>query len=51
MEKSLYYPGILLHDSPREADLSEEIYKRLFLFAEKKWKNVRHRAPLGIGLW
>jgi hypothetical protein len=35
MEKSLYFPGALIHDSPREADLSEEIYKRLFLFAEK----------------
>lgn len=38
MEKSLYFPGILLHDSPREADLSEEIYKRLFCFAEKMEK-------------
>ena len=35
MEKSLHFPGVLIHDSPREADLSEEIYKRLFLFAEK----------------
>ena len=44
MEKSLYFPGILLHDSPREADLSEEIYKRLFLFAEKMEKCTS--APL-----
>lgn len=35
MERSLYSPGILIHDSPREADLSEEIYKRLFAFANK----------------
>lgn len=35
IEKTLCFPGILIHDSPREADLSEEIYKRLFLFAEK----------------
>ena len=35
MERSLCFPGILIHDSPREADLSEEIYKRLFLFASK----------------
>lgn len=35
MEKSLFLPGILVHDSPREADLSEEIYKRLFAFANK----------------
>lgn len=35
MEKSLYFPGVLIHDSPREADLSGEIYKRLFLLAEK----------------
>jgi chromosome segregation ATPase len=35
MERSLYFPGILIHDSPREADLSEEIYKRLFAFANK----------------
>jgi hypothetical protein len=44
MEKSLYFPGVLLHDSPREADLSEEIYKRLFLFAEKMEKCTS--APL-----
>ena len=44
MEKSLSFPGILLHDSPREADLSEEIYKRLFLFAEKMEKCTS--APL-----
>ncbi|MCU1224609.1 MAG: hypothetical protein JWQ42_2702 [Edaphobacter sp.] len=44
MEKSLYFPGVLIHDSPREADLSEEIYKRLFLFAEKLEKSTS--APL-----
>lgn len=44
MEKALYFPGILIHDSPREADLSEEIYKRLFLFAEKMEKCTS--APL-----
>ena len=44
MEKSLYFPGVLIHDSPREADLSEAIYKRLFLFAEKLEKCTS--APL-----
>jgi hypothetical protein len=44
MEKSLHFPGVLIHDSPREADLSEEIYKRLFLFADKLEKCTS--APL-----
>lgn len=35
LEKSLFFPGMLIHDSPREADLSEEIYKRLFVFADE----------------
>lgn len=35
MESSLFFPGILIHDSPREADLSEGIYRRLFVFADK----------------
>lgn len=44
MEKFLHFPGVLIHDSPREADLSEEIYKRLFLFAHKLEKCTS--APL-----
>lgn len=44
LENSLHFPGLLIHDSPREADLSGEIYKRLFLFAEKMQKCTS--APL-----
>ncbi len=33
MEKSLFLPGLLVHDSPREADLSETPYGRIFRFA------------------
>lgn len=33
MESSLHLPGILVHDSPREADLSKTIYDRIFRFA------------------
>lgn len=35
LERSLFFPGILVHDSPREADLSEEVYRRLFEFSAK----------------
>ena len=35
LERSLFFPGMLIHDSPREADLSEAIYKRLFVFVDK----------------
>lgn len=35
LESSLFFPGILLHDSPREADLSETVYRRLFEFSAK----------------
>lgn len=35
LERSLFLPGILVHDSPREADLSEEVYRRLFEFSAK----------------
>jgi len=35
MERSLCMPGILVHDSPREADLSQTVYERLFAFAAK----------------
>lgn len=35
LERSLFFPGILVHDSPREADLSEMVYRRLFEFSAK----------------
>lgn len=35
LERSLFFPGMLVHDSPREADLSEEVYRRLFEFSAK----------------
>ena len=35
MERSLFLPGMLVHDSPREADLSQTVYERLFAFAVK----------------
>lgn len=35
LERSLFFPGVLIHDSPREADLSETVYRRLFEFAAK----------------
>ena len=35
LERSLFFPGMLIHDSPREADLSETVYRRLFEFSAK----------------
>jgi soluble cytochrome b562 len=35
LEHSLFFPGLLIHDSPREADLSETVYSRLFEFSAK----------------
>jgi hypothetical protein len=35
LERSLFFPGMLIHDSPREADLSEMVYRRLFEFSAK----------------
>lgn len=35
LEQSLFFPGLLIHDSPREADLSETVYGRLFEFSAK----------------
>ena len=35
LERSLFFPGILMHDSPREADLSETVYRHLFEFSAK----------------
>ena len=35
LERSLFFPGVLIHDSPREADLSELVYSRLFDFSAK----------------
>lgn len=35
LERMLFFPGILIHDSPREADLSEMVYRRLFEFSAK----------------
>lgn len=35
LERPLFFPGLLIHDSPREADLSESVYKHLFEFSAK----------------
>ena len=35
LERSLFFPGLLIHDSPREADLSETVYRHLFEFSAK----------------
>jgi hypothetical protein len=35
LERSLFFPGMLVHDSPREADLSEMVYRHLFEFLAK----------------
>jgi hypothetical protein len=35
LERSLFFPGLLIHDSPREADLSEMVYRHLFEFSAK----------------
>ncbi len=35
LEHTLFFPGLLIHDSPREADLSETVYSRLFEFSAK----------------
>lgn len=35
MEQALPLPGLLLHDSPREADLSAAVYSRLFALAAR----------------
>jgi hypothetical protein len=35
MEQSLPLPGLLVHDSPREADLSAKVYSRLFAVAAR----------------
>ena len=37
-------PAFLIHDSPREADLGESIYQRLFRFAESL-ENLSEQAP------
>ncbi|EYF02843.1 hypothetical protein [Chondromyces apiculatus] len=34
-EGSGHFPGLLIHDGPREADLDSLIYERLFLYAEE----------------
>ncbi len=33
MEAETFFPAFLIHDSPREADLSKNIYERLFTLA------------------
>lgn len=35
MEHTLFLPDMLVHDSPREADLSAKVYSRLFTFASR----------------
>lgn len=35
MEQTLPLPGLLVHDSPREADLSAKVYARLFAVAAR----------------
>jgi regulator of replication initiation timing len=35
LERPLSFPGMLIHDSPREADLSEMVYRHLFEFLAK----------------
>jgi hypothetical protein len=35
LDGPLFFPGMLIHDSPREADLSEMVYRRLFDFSAK----------------
>jgi len=35
MEQTLFLPSLLVHDSPREADLSATVYSRLFTFASR----------------
>lgn len=36
-----HFPGLLIHDGPREADMDENIYERLFLYAEE----MERRSP------
>jgi hypothetical protein len=35
IEQTLSLPGMLVHDSPREADLSGKVYSRLFAFTSR----------------
>lgn len=38
-------PGFLIHDGPREADMDEHIYERLFLYAEELERKTESEAP------
>jgi len=42
MEGHGRFPGLLLHDGPREADMDERIYERLFLYAAEE---LERRTP------
>jgi hypothetical protein len=42
-----HVPGFLIHDGPREADMDEHIYERLFLFAEDLERAPRGATPQG----
>lgn len=35
IEGRTFFPGFLVHDGPREADMSENVYDRLFVFARE----------------
>lgn len=39
------HPGILIHDSPREADMAKDIYHRFFLYMENAEKAFAGNAP------
>lgn len=36
LEGQGYFPGFLIHDGPREADMDQRIYERVFLYAAEK---------------
>src|SRR5262249_43957802 len=39
------YPGLLVHDGPREADMDGRIYERLFLYAKRLEEEAISGAP------
>ncbi len=45
VEGKANFPGLLIHDSPREADLDQRIHERLFSFATKLEQLFRDAPP------
>jgi hypothetical protein len=44
-EGESFHPGLLIHDSPREADMAPDVYQRFFLYLKEVEKAYGDRQP------